>query len=198
MSKDILVQEGLFKGLCGLVHVALRVEGFGRSMQPFPKGGEFKIDEDNEYLAHSLDRRLRIKVPVNGIVWDEEHTKLNNGTIHTVTAKGNTVVSYGDKVLSVLEDLRLERIGHETIWGLYSLLLQWYLSGKVPEDLDGPKKDMWYSLGEMTLDDPDYRLGEMIASGSPMITETIVKHFPRESKRALKYYKSCASVPEAL
>lgn len=191
MGKDILVQEGLFKGLCGIVRVALRVEGFGMSMPPIEKGEEFKIDEDNEYLAHSLDRRLRIKVPVNGIMWDENHTNINGGNVHTLMAKGDTIVSYCGKVLSVYSDLHLAHIGHETIWGLYTLLLQWYLSGKIPEDLKGPKKDMWYSLGEMTPDDPDYCLGEMIASGSPMITQTLVKHFPRDSQRALKYYLDC-------
>lgn len=191
MSRDILVQEGLFKGLCGIVRVALRVEGFGRGMQPPAEGGEFKLDEDNEYLAHSLDRRLQIKVPVNGIVWDENHAKINGGNVHTLVAKGDTIVSYCGKVLSVRRNIHLAYLGHETIWCLYSLLLQWYLSGKIPEDLKGPKKDMWYSLGEMTLDDPDYCLGEMIASESPMITQTLVKHFPRESKRALEYYIEC-------
>ena len=188
MGKDILVQEGLFKGLCDLVRVSLMVEGFGRSIQPFKVGEELQVDEDNEYLAHSLDRKLKIKVPVNGIVWDENHSKINGGAVHALMAKGDTIVSYDSKVLSVLKNIHLAYIGHETIWGLYALLLQWYLSGKIPEYLKGPKKDMWYSMGEMTLDDPEYRLGEMIASGSPMITETLVKHFPRDSKRALKYY----------
>lgn len=117
MGKDILVQEGLFKGLCGIVRVALRVEGFGMSMPPIEKGEEFKIDEDNEYLAHSLDRRLRIKVPVNGIMWDENHTNINGGNVHTLMAKGDTIVSYCGKVLSVYSDERSGVIGWKELLG---------------------------------------------------------------------------------
>ena len=193
MDKDILVQEGLFKGLCGIVQLALRVEGFGMGLQPISRGDEIKIDEDNSYLAHSLDFGLKIRVPVNRIVWDEEHTKRNKVDVHTLMAKGNTVVSYNGTVLSVLKDIHLSSCGHATIWGMYTLLLKWYLSKKVPKDLEGSKKEQWQALGEMTCDDPDYRLGEMIASGSPMILDTIVARFPRESDRALKYYRKYAA-----
>lgn len=185
---DITVPKGLFEGLCGLLEVSLYVEGFEFGIPDTVPGTEYDPDITHYYLNHSLDHRLRIKVPCLRIVEDEEYTKANDGKSYVLKAEGVTEVSYDGVVLARLEGIRLGRCHHRELWSFYDTILKWYKTKKIPSYMDGTKKEQWASFGEMTGDDPNFRIGELVYSGSPIITETFSKHFPRESKRALKYY----------
>lgn len=193
--KEITIAEGLYKSLCGLVTVALKVEGFDMGLQPTEPGEELVIDEDNYYLSHSLDARLKIKVPTNRIEWDVEHTERNHGNVHNLVARGETVVSYNGVTIAKWKDLGLSNTDHASLWGMYDLILKWYHSKKLPSYMDGTKKDQWESIVSSMCDDPDYRMGEMMASGSPMILETIGAYFPSRSKKALAYYRKYSKKP---